>query len=114
MQARNELEKIFGMDRKCFMCGKQFLVPNDDYVYKRQKDTKYRYFCSYGCMRKYDREQETRKGRKPSHYITQIYEMLDDGVSVREIADRLGILQTTVKYYRDRWAPGERGRPGEL
>ena len=108
------LEKIFGADRNCHVCGKPFLVRNDDYVYKRQKNTKIFYFCSWSCMRTYDRTEETRKGRQPTHYINQIYEMLEDGVNAREIADRLGINQTTVKYYRDRWSPGEKGKPWEL
>lgn len=54
--------------RQCYQCGKLFFVPDyETYVFRR--DTKY--FCSWGCMRKYDgncKSREERNAEKLSHY----------------------------------------------
>lgn len=54
-------------DYRCEVCGKQFdiLTGNVEmYVYKRKrKGGRMDYFCSYKCMRAYDREKEGADGR---------------------------------------------------
>ena len=44
-----------GKDRKCPICGKVFLLYEDSWVYKRKINSeRTKYFCSYGCMNKFD------------------------------------------------------------
>ena len=53
---------------KCEICGKDFFVPVVGYwVYKREDymgDGLTKYFCSWGCMRKFDKAYEEAKERK--------------------------------------------------
>lgn len=47
--------------RKCKICGKKFFA-NDEYAYKIKKGWKdVKWFCSWSCMRKFEREQEAKK-----------------------------------------------------
>ena len=44
-------------ERKCPVCGKIFIIQNPlDYVYKRKPKTTTKFFCSWGCMRAWDKE----------------------------------------------------------
>lgn len=41
--------------KKCFVCRKKFEVQDaEEWAYKRKK----RYFCSYGCLRRYEKAKE--------------------------------------------------------
>lgn len=58
--------------RVCAVCGKVFWPPDPgSWVYKREKwntkKFKYRtiYFCSWGCLRKYERGYEIRPDYSP-------------------------------------------------
>ena len=53
---------VYTENFKCGECGK-LKYKNDTWIYKR-KGPKERliYFCSYGCMRKWDKEHEKAKG----------------------------------------------------
>ena len=42
---------------KCKICGNTF-ESRADYVYKRGSDHNYIWFCSYHCMRNYDRRKK--------------------------------------------------------
>lgn len=48
-------------ERKCVQCGKDFEA-RQEWQYKRPKTvhdhTSYRYFCSYRCLRAYEKEHE--------------------------------------------------------
>jgi len=52
--------------RKCNVCGKIFEASNQ-YVFKTQR-TRHRdsfdYYCSYSCLRAYEKEQEKKKNIK--------------------------------------------------
>ena len=55
-----EAERVMGKTlRKCKVCGKKFYA-SDEYVYKIRKSKmgSYYWFCSWGCMRKHEREKE--------------------------------------------------------
>lgn len=41
----------------CATCGKEFIIPTQEWVYKRQYEKHLHYFCSYGCMRQKLREK---------------------------------------------------------
>ena len=62
MEQKERNEHLLGRwPRKCKECGKKFFA-NDDYVYKHKRgphDAKW--FCSWSCMRKYEKEQEAKK-----------------------------------------------------
>ena len=46
----------------CKQCGKKFFIPAcDTWVYKRGETV---YFCTWGCMRTFDRIKEKEKERK--------------------------------------------------
>ena len=48
----------FLYEKKCHMCGKGFVVLHVDmWTYKRSE----RYFCSYKCMRAFDKRKEERR-----------------------------------------------------
>jgi hypothetical protein len=59
-------EPLFYNDRKCKICGNVFSVLHPDrWAYKRGNKGHYEYFCSWRCLRAYDkaneREEEERK-----------------------------------------------------
>jgi hypothetical protein len=45
-----------GKFMKCPICNKRYLC-FPEWVYKRRRGYGYLYFCTYGCMRKYERER---------------------------------------------------------
>lgn len=46
-------------EKKCHECGKViFITPG--WVYKRGRDYRLKYFCSWGCMCKFDKKRATR------------------------------------------------------
>ena len=63
----NDLQ--IGSMKTCKTCGKEFnVLVEQDWVYKRSHEHTaggYRdYFCSWSCLRTYDREQEAKKKKK--------------------------------------------------
>lgn len=49
------------MWNKCQKCGKQFMIPYEpEYAYKRNTIV----FCSYSCMRAYDKELEKKRAEE--------------------------------------------------
>ena len=59
--SRVETETLGLFKRKCSECGKDF-ESHTEYVYKRnrkgRKKAAYDYFCSYSCMRKWDKRSD--------------------------------------------------------
>lgn len=52
--------------KECYSCKKQFHIPSSDWVYKRTVGrNKNVYFCSWGCLRKYEKIQAR---KYPSRY----------------------------------------------
>lgn len=53
-------------EHKCRQCGKRFEIPAAEmWVYKRPaKGEKYAYFCSWSCLRAWDRAAEEKRSRK--------------------------------------------------
>ena len=98
-------------ERNCPICGKEFFINGEEWAYKR-RDTprgKQIWFCSWGCMRKYEKGEQGLKGRGARlNRRDRICQMLDDGLNDREIAQLLGITPTAVAYNRlKHWEPKE-------
>ena len=105
-------EPFQGGWNKCPVCGKEFFVTHQDLVYKRHNSkSQCIWFCSYGCMRKYDTSDPAMNGRgerklKAPSKAERICEMLDNGLTMAEISRLTGYSSGTVNYYRDRYWDG--------
>ena len=58
---------IFGTMKRCPVCGKEFLVPDVHiWAYQQQKAkgkkaTAHYFFCTWGCMRKWEAENKPKR-----------------------------------------------------
>ena len=60
----NETEARVFREKHCVMCGKVFCRANYiDYAYKIPCSSGHRFFCSWTCMRKYQRLQEEKRDK---------------------------------------------------
>jgi hypothetical protein len=61
-----------GYEKKCYTCKKKFSTYNatDGWAYMRRNGMARRFFCSYDCMRKYDRKQKKEVLEACEHYIS--------------------------------------------
>lgn len=57
-----ELNGIYalGLDTECPICGKVFLRPDADWIYRRWTGNKMLYFCSWGCLRRFEKKKPKR------------------------------------------------------
>ena len=89
------MTNISYQDRKCPMCGKEFFVRDaNDWVYKRNSQ----YFCSWHCLRNYEKGSKTRKIDQRE----KIIQAIRDGLTTREICDLVGVEADKVWYWRDK------------
>ena len=80
-------------DRKCCICSKAFVM-RDDWVFKRTSGQRTKYFCSWTCMRKWDKSHRSMTERKEAVQIA-----ISTGKSVDEIARELNEDKTMVAYW---------------
>lgn len=95
--------------KKCPQCGKQFDVLDDKWGYtiRKRRDV---YFCSWHCLRAAEaKAEEVKKGRQRTEKEAAIYKMLSEGAGVMAIVHALGVTESTVKYYRDRFVEEDAG-----
>jgi hypothetical protein len=94
-------------ERACWVCGKHFMI-RDEWVYRRYiPQHGVSYFCSWGHMRKYDMEVESKtKGKRPprgngkgTRKAAEIVRMLEEGYTHGEVMKALNVSETTVRYY---------------
>ena len=54
---KNRLQSCTWVEKTCPICGKVFIPHTDDWVYKRRTHEKVTvYFCSWGCLNKYEQQ----------------------------------------------------------
>ena len=96
--------------KKCRECGKMFdVLWPEMYRYKRGAGTNYTYFCSWGCLRAYDKKMEekemdgkrSRSGKKP---VVEVADKIPDkkieipeATETTMILDAEGLRQTVKK-----------------
>lgn len=81
--------------RKCWRCGKEFIVRDyNEWVFRREVRRFDRLFCSWSCVKAYDREKEGKRDQRE-----KIIEALKDGLSVNEVANMLDADRSKVVYW---------------
>ena len=70
-------------ERKCSTCGKRFIL-REGWVFKRTSGNGEKLFCSWGCMRKWDKEHGKKEFRNEAIQLA-----LAQGLSVDEVAKKL-------------------------
>ena len=82
-------------NRKCPMCGKEFVTRNAlEWAYRRNNKV----FCSWHCLREYDKGSKPRKADQRD----KIIQAINDGLTTREICDLVGVEADKVWYWRDK------------
>jgi len=60
----NDYNPIF---KKCKVCGKSFIMPSQEYVYKayegKESDRRRIFFCGWTCMRQWEKAHEKKINR---------------------------------------------------
>lgn len=111
-------ERFSALDssRMCPVCGEEFYA-GDEWVYRHWDTNRKKnriYFCSWGCMRRYENGETelTGRGMALSTKKRRVFKALDDGLSVKEIAILLDISPHQVSYYKSKWVPKARDDDG--
>ena len=81
--------------RQCPVCKKEFYANADHWAYINFIGKKRHVFCSWSCMRKFERERGTKASRQP-----KIIKALEDGLTVNEISNMLNVDRATVLYWK--------------
>lgn len=102
----DEQEQLFGRERRCPICGKIFILVDDDWAYKRQRSGcgKMIYFCSWSCLNKYDLSRPKKVAIEQREALIR---MLKEGKGMSEIVRTLGVERSKVRYWRERVLAGE-------
>ena len=97
-------EQLVGRERKCPVCEKVFILADEEWAYKRIRDHKAKYFCSWGCLCKYEQTMPKRveKGQRED-----MIRMLKEGKGISEIVRTLGVDRSKVKYWKERVVPND-------
>ena len=79
--------------KKCRECGKMFdVLWPEMYRYKRGTGTNYTYFCSWGCLRAYDRKTEGKdmdgkRGRPGKKPVVEVADKLPETMDKAEVPE---------------------------
>ena len=92
-------EQLVGRERKCPVCEKVFILADEEWAYKRIRDHKAKYFCSWGCLCRYE---QTRPKRVAKDQREDMIRMLKEGKGISEIVRTLGVDRSKVKYWKER------------
>ena len=86
---------FMGRVRKCAQCKKEFIIQTDEYAYKKYLKSFVRYFCSWSCMRKWEKNHEN-----PAEKRERICQAIMDGLSIKEISELLDEDPRKVWYWK--------------
>lgn len=86
----------FGVEKVCPVCEKIFLY-RPDYTYKKTNYGKQLMFCSWGCMRKWEKAHSIGSRQELREKICTA---LRDGLTVKEVSALLDIDYNRVLYWR--------------
>ena len=85
-------------EKACKCCGKQFDTPTGEWAYKKYKGQGWIWFCSWKCMRQWERVHEISKIERRE----RILQALADGLSVKATSILLDEDPAKVSYWKKR------------
>ena len=94
-----DANQLIGRERKCPVCGKVFILVDEGWAYRRIQGHKAMYFCSWGCLCKYER---TRPKKVAIEQREDLIRMLKEGKGISEIVRTLGVDRSKVIYWKER------------
>ena len=83
-------------EKHCSRCGKEF-ISHGHWAYRSGSGEDARLFCSWGCMRAWEKEKPTKMQRRE-----KIIQAVKDGLSVNEISKLLNEEPKTVWYWKNK------------
>ena len=85
--------------KKCRECGKTFdVLWPEMYRYKRGTGTNYTYFCSWGCLRAYDRKTEGKEMARPAKKLVEVADKLPEEAAIQaEVPERITIKAKDIE-----------------
>ena len=86
------------MEKACKNCGKEFEMPCGDWAFKKYKGRSILYFCSWKCIRAWEKVHEVSKIDQRERII----QALSDGLTVKEVSVLVGADPTKVSYWEKR------------
>ena len=95
-----ENKTVWLFPHKCRVCGKKFECRNE-YVYKILDGKSFAWFCSYRCMREYEKNHEKKK--KPTKRQQEVLDLLEQGYTLTKVGEILGTSYHWVGHVRDKW-----------
>ena len=102
-----EIYGTWANEKKCSICGKEFIALSENWAYKMRNGSTFRYFCSWHCFREEERRREQkRKNRPPVDRETmcgkgdEIKALLLDGMRPVDICRKLSVAHGTISYYK--------------
>ena len=85
----------FGRVRKCPVCGKEYIINADVWAYRKtRKNAGDMYFCSWGCLRKHERENKPKS--------EQIRDAIRVGLCDAEICRQFSLSKKQLEYHKER------------
>ena len=88
-------------ERRCPVCKKIFITSNE-WVFKKTYGSHEKQFCSWGCLRKYEKSHGT-----PAQRREAIQQAIMDGLTTNEISVLLDEDKTKIDYWRKKMAQCE-------
>lgn len=94
---------LFPSEKTCAICRKKFLG-HDGWVFKRGES----WYCSWSCLREHERQSKARKyGQRLNKEDKEtLRKMLEAGVKLQRIAERMNITVNAVQYYQNQLKTG--------
>lgn len=86
-------------ERKCPVCGKEFILRNDEWAFKRVNGNRTKYFCSWHCLQAFVQEHPKKVAVETRD---KIIELIRKGLPTSEIVRTLGVEKSKVKYWQAR------------
>lgn len=91
---------LVGKERRCKICGKPFII-YDSWVYKKTSGGHEIVFCSWGCLRKFEKTHGNKAELREA-----IVTALSAGKSVKEVSELLAEDPRKVLYWAKKMGVG--------
>ena len=98
MKLQSNKVPFIGRERECPVCGKTFIL-YEDWAYRKHKGDSDMILCSWGCLRKAERDDVSQKERNE-----RLIQAIKDGLTNMEIMAMFGEYTRRIEYWRKKIA----------